>query len=59
MIREFYERLKANGKPYNIAMVACKRKLLAILNAKIRDRCCRHHPGFIAPFLSLVLQPTS
>lgn len=37
VIREFYERLRANGKPYKVAMVACMRKLLVILNAKVRD----------------------
>src|SRR5829696_7060041 len=31
VIREFYERLLAAGKPKKVALVACMRKLLAIL----------------------------
>jgi transposase len=37
VIRVFYQRLRANGKPPKVAMVACMRKLLVILNAMIRD----------------------
>lgn len=37
-IREFYERLVAAGKPKKVALVACMRKLLSILNAMMRDR---------------------
>jgi transposase len=36
VIREFFERLTAQGKPYKVAMVACMRKLLTILNAMVR-----------------------
>jgi transposase len=32
-----YRRLQASGKPHRVAMVACKRRLLGILNAMIRD----------------------
>ena len=32
-----YQRLRAKGKPPKVAMVACMRKLLTILNAMIRD----------------------
>lgn len=38
LIREFYERLLAAGKPKKVALVACMRKLLTILNAVLRDR---------------------
>jgi len=38
MIRTFYERLRDPGKPGKVALVACMRKLLTILNAMIRDR---------------------
>jgi len=38
IIREFYERLVEAGKPKKVALVACMRKLLAILNAMMRDR---------------------
>ena len=37
-IRDFYQRLKANGKPSKVAITACMRKLLVVLNAMIRDR---------------------
>jgi transposase len=37
VIRSCYQRLLANGKPKKVAMVACMRKLLTILNAMIRD----------------------
>jgi transposase len=38
IIRTFYERLVAAGKPRKVALVACMRKLLSILNAVVRDR---------------------
>jgi len=37
VIRTFYQRLKAAGKPSKVAIVACMRKLLTILNAMVRD----------------------
>lgn len=37
-IKEFYERLVAAGKPKKVALVACMRKLLTILNAVLRER---------------------
>lgn len=37
VIRGFYERLKSRGKPHKVAMVACMRKMLTILNAMARD----------------------
>ena len=37
-IRSFYQRLREEGKPAKVALVACMRKLLTILNAMIRDR---------------------
>lgn len=36
-IRACYERLRAAGKPAKVALVACMRKLLTILNAVLRD----------------------
>lgn len=38
-IKEFYERLVANGKENKVAMTACMRKLIIILNAMVRDQC--------------------
>jgi transposase len=37
IIRAFYERLVAAGKPKKVALIACARKLLSILNAVMRD----------------------
>lgn len=37
VIRSFYQRLIAAGKPPKVALVACMRKLLTILNAMLRD----------------------
>jgi transposase len=37
-IRIFYERLKQAGKPFKVAIVACMRKLLTILNAMVRTQ---------------------
>jgi len=36
VIRAFYARLLAGGKPKKLALVACMRKLLTILNAMVR-----------------------
>lgn len=36
VIRSFYERLVNTGKPKKVAIVACMRKLLTILNAMVR-----------------------
>ena len=38
VIRQFYRRLRAAGKAPNVALVACMRKLLVILNAILRHR---------------------
>ncbi|MGH6692230.1 MAG: IS110 family transposase [Gammaproteobacteria bacterium] len=37
-IRSFYERLRQAGKPFKVAIVACMRKLLTILNAMVRTQ---------------------
>jgi transposase len=37
-IRLFYQRLRAAGKPAKVALVACMRKLLTIINSMIRRR---------------------
>lgn len=37
-LKAFRERLQAAGKPTKLAIVACARKLLTILNAMIRDK---------------------
>jgi transposase len=38
VIRAFFARLTAAGKPRKVALVACMRKLLTILNAMMRRR---------------------
>jgi transposase len=38
VIRAFYQRLCAAGKPKKVALTACMRKLLTILNAMIKHR---------------------
>ena len=38
VIRVFFERLCANGKPKKLALTASMRKLLTILNAMLRRR---------------------
>ena len=36
VIRAFYEKLLARGKPKKVALVACMRKLLTVLNAMVK-----------------------
>lgn len=38
VIKAIYQRLRDKGKPAKIALVACMRKLLVILNAMVRDQ---------------------
>jgi transposase len=38
MLKTFFERLRAAGKPKMVALIAAARKLLTILNAVVRDR---------------------
>jgi transposase len=38
ILRPFYQRLLACGKPAKVALVACMKKLLTILNAMVRDQ---------------------
>lgn len=37
IIKEFYNRLKEKGKPSKVALVACMRKMLCILNTMIKN----------------------
>ena len=36
VIRDFYQRLCAAGKPKKLALTACMRKLLVILNSMVK-----------------------
>lgn len=40
LIREFYQRLRQAGKPAKVALTACMRKILVILNAMLKNRTC-------------------
>jgi transposase len=37
-MRSFYQRLRRDGKKPKVALTACMRKLIVILNAMLRDR---------------------
>jgi len=43
-LRTFYDRLRQAGKPFKVAITACMRKLLTILNAMIRDHATWKNP---------------
>lgn len=49
VLKEFYGRLVAAGKPKKVALVACMRKLLSILNALMRDRAIWRCPHALTP----------
>ncbi len=42
-IRPFYQRLRAAGKPPMVALMACMRKLLTVLNAMMRHNTAWQH----------------
>jgi transposase len=48
IIRSFYERLRARGKPPPLAQIACVRKLVVILNAMARDGTDGQPPAALA-----------
>lgn len=43
-LKVFYERLVAAGKPKKVALIACARKLLTIVNAMVRDNAAWSAP---------------
>jgi len=51
VLKTFFTRLRAAGKPYKVSMVACMRKLLCILNAMLKNRTMWNQPvpQFIGP----------
>jgi len=51
-IRAFYQRLTAAGKPKKLALVACMRKLLTILNHLIRTGQHWTPPAYPSPLIS-------
>lgn len=40
VIKEFYQRLIGKGKPHKVALTACMRKLLSIINLMVRNQTC-------------------
>lgn len=40
VIKEFYQRLRVKQKPFKVALIACIRKLLTILNVMVREGVC-------------------
>jgi transposase len=48
-IKEFYERMLSAGKPKKVALVACMRKLLLILNAVLKHRTPWRPPHALTP----------
>jgi transposase len=48
VVRDFYERLLAAGKPKKVALVACMRKLLAIINAVLKHRTPWRSPHYLS-----------
>jgi transposase len=48
VVRGFYERLLAAGKPKKVALVACMRKLLSILNAVLKHRTPWRVPHYLS-----------
>lgn len=53
VIRAFYHRLLLAGKPKKVALVACMRKLLTILNSMLRT----HQPWTLQPAPTATLAP--
>jgi len=49
VVKEFYERLLVAGKPKKVALVACMRKLLSILNAVLKHRTPWRSPQYLSP----------
>jgi transposase len=44
VLKEFYQRLRSSGKLHKVAMTACMRKLIVILNALMKNKTCWQAP---------------
>jgi len=44
VFKEHYQRLVASGKPKKVAIIACVRKMIVILNSMLRDGCMWEEP---------------
>ena len=51
VIRDFYQRLLTSGKPKKLALTACMRKLLVILNSMLKHRSSWRAPRARTPAL--------
>lgn len=49
VIRQFFERLTAQGKLFKVALTACMRKMLTIMNALLRDQAMWRAPAPAKP----------
>lgn len=49
VLRSFYRRLRAAGKPVKVALTACMRRLITILNAMVKTQQHWHAPAFSTP----------
>jgi transposase len=49
VLKAFYDHLLLRGKPKKVALVACMRKLLVILNAMLRSHSSWKNPVSVAP----------
>ena len=49
VIKAFYQRLRAAGKPAKVALTACMRKLLTILNAILKAKTPWQPPAQCTP----------
>ena len=45
VIKEFYERLIGKGKPFKVAITACMRKMITIMNVMVRNQTEWKCPG--------------
>ncbi len=49
VIRDFYQRLLSAGKPKEMALTACMRKLLVILNSMLKHGSYWNHAATKSP----------
>ena len=49
-IRPFYDRLRQSGKSHKVALIACMRKILVIVNAMVKNQTYWEEPYFLVDF---------
>lgn len=49
VLRRFYRRLRATGKPAKVALTACMRRLITILNAMVKTQQPWRAPALVTP----------